>query len=463
MTQDVARIGLLRDDIVPLESVLCTDELNQRPSRPPDYETENRALLLLAQTLADSPRTILQTLADTILEVFKAGSAGISLLTKEDGGKTFYWPAIAGVWKPHIGGGTPRDFGPCGDVLDCGAPLLFRHFERRYPYLQPVAPLVEECLLVPFYVQGTAVGTIWAIAHDERRRFDAEDRRQLENLSRFASAAFQVVEALDASEQRAEALRHSNAELELAERALRDADRRKDIFVATIAHELRQPIAAMLTAVTLMGDRAGEQSGKRARDVVQRQISHLGRMVDDLLDAARIAEGKLDLQKEFIDGRDAIQDAVSSTASLFDVHHHRLAVSLPDEPIRLDADRSRLQEVFANLLTNAAKYTDDGGHISLIAQTDGAVATIRVLDNGKGIAAGALPRVFDLFMQEATDHRTGLGIGLNVVRGLVELHGGTVAARSDGIGKGSEFTVTLPVVAARVPPHALGSAQAHDR
>ena len=219
--------------------------------------------------------------------------------------KTFYWPAIAGVWKPHIGGGTPRDFGPCGDVLDCGAPLLFRHFERRYPYLRPVAPLVEECLLVPFYVEGKAVGTIWAIAHDEHRRFDAEDLRQLQNLSRFASAAFQVMETLTASEQREEALRHSNAELALAERALREADRRKDIFVATVAHELRQPIAAMLPAVTLIGERASEQSGKRARAVIERQITHLGRMVDDLLDVARIAEGKLDLQRGLIDGRDA--------------------------------------------------------------------------------------------------------------------------------------------------------------
>jgi signal transduction histidine kinase len=459
MTQDLSRMRILSDDCVPLESVLCTNELNQRPSRPPDYETENRALLWLAQTLADSPRTILQTLADTILEVCRAGSAGISLLTKEDGGKTFYWPAIAGVWKPHIGGGTPRDFGPCGDVLDCGAPLLFRHFERRYPYLRPVAPSVEECLLVPFYVEGKAVGTIWVIAHDERRRFDAEDLRQLEHLSRFASAAYQMVESLSASEQREEALRHSNAELELAERALRDADRRKDIFVARVAHELRQPIAAMLPAVTLMGERASERSGKRARDVIERQITHLGRMVDDLLDVARIGEGKLDLQKGLIDGRDAIQDAVSSSSSLFDVHRHRLSVSLPDEPVRLDADRSRLQEVFANLLTNAAKYTDEGGRISLIAQTDGAIATIRILDNGRGIAAAALPRVFDLFVQEATDHRSGLGIGLNVVRGLVELHGGTVAARSDGIGKGSEFTVTLPVVAASVPTPRPGSAQ----
>ncbi|HWY85902.1 MAG TPA: hypothetical protein VNX28_04210, partial [Gemmataceae bacterium] len=119
--------------IVPaLASVLRTEELNRRPARPPNYESENRALVALAQALADSPRTILQTLADTILKVFQCDSAGISLLTQD--GKRFYWPAIAGVWSPHIGGGTPRDFGPCGDVLDRNAPLLFTHFERRYTY-----------------------------------------------------------------------------------------------------------------------------------------------------------------------------------------------------------------------------------------------------------------------------------------------------------------------------------------
>jgi PAS domain S-box-containing protein len=187
--------------------------LNRRPARPPDYETENRALAALVQALADSPGTILQTLADKILEVFKADSAGISLLTKEDGGKRFYWPAIAGVWKPHIGGGTPRDFGPCGDVLDRNAALLFRHFERRYTYFLPVTPPVEECLLVPFYVEGKAVGTIWAITHDDRRKFDAEDLRQLGSLGRFASAAYQATEFLDALEQRGEALGQSHTEL----------------------------------------------------------------------------------------------------------------------------------------------------------------------------------------------------------------------------------------------------------
>lgn len=117
----------------PLESILCTEELNRRPSRPPDYKKENSALVALVSALADLPGTILQTLAETILEVTESDSAGLSLLTKGDGGKRFYWPAIAGVWNPHVGGGTPGNFGPCGDVLDRNCTLLFTHFERRYP------------------------------------------------------------------------------------------------------------------------------------------------------------------------------------------------------------------------------------------------------------------------------------------------------------------------------------------
>ena len=217
MTQVTLPNALPNDGLVSLESVLCTEELNQRPSRPPDYETESRALVLLTQALAESPRDILQTLAETILEVFHAESAGVSLLTKEDGGKRFYWPAIAGVWKPYIGGGTPRDFGPCGDVLDRDAPLLFRHFERRYTYFLPVTPPVEECLLVPFYVEGNAVGTIWAIAHDERRRFDMEDLRQLESLGRFSSAAYQAMDYLAARSNARKRCERSNAELERAD------------------------------------------------------------------------------------------------------------------------------------------------------------------------------------------------------------------------------------------------------
>jgi PAS domain S-box-containing protein len=179
----------------PLESILCTEELRNRPSRSPNYEEENSALVALSSALADSPRTILQTLADKTLDVLRADSAGLSLLTKD--GKRFYWAAIAGEWRPHIGGGTPRDFGPCGDVLDRNNPLLFSHWERRYPYLSVATPLADEGLLVPFYVNGKSVGTIWAIAHSDLRQFDAEDLRLLESMGRFASAAYQVVESIE--------------------------------------------------------------------------------------------------------------------------------------------------------------------------------------------------------------------------------------------------------------------------
>ena len=205
-----------------LESILCTEELRRRPSHPPDYEKENRALVALMNALADSPSTIFQTLADTILDITQCDSAGLSLLT-EDGtkpdarGKRFYWPAIAGMWNPHVGGGTPRRFGPCGDVLDHNCTLLFRHFERRYPYLMPVIPAAEECLLVPFYVGGNAVGTIWAIMHSDRRKFDAEDDRVMASLGAFASSAYQMLVHIDdltiqiAEREKAEAEAHELA------------------------------------------------------------------------------------------------------------------------------------------------------------------------------------------------------------------------------------------------------------
>jgi PAS domain S-box-containing protein len=197
-----SRVNTALEDSIPeagasLESILCTEELQRRPSRPPDYEKENRELVALMSALTDSPTTIFQTLADTILDITQCDSAGLSLLTRDGQkpdacGKRFYWPAIAGMWNSHVGGGTPRNFGPCGDVLDQNRTLLFRHFERRYPYLMPVSPAAEECLLVPFYVAGEAVGTIWAIMHSDRRKFDAEDDRVMASLGKFASSAYQA-------------------------------------------------------------------------------------------------------------------------------------------------------------------------------------------------------------------------------------------------------------------------------
>jgi PAS domain S-box-containing protein len=210
---DIALEASIPNGAAPLESILRTEELHRRPWRPPDYEKENRALVALVSALADSPGTILQTLAEKVLEVLPADSAGLSLLTKDE--KRFYWAAIAGAWQPHIGGGTPRDFGPCGDVLDRNVSMLFTHWEQRYPYLRPATPLAEEGLLVPFYVNGKAVGTIWAIAHNDRRKFDAQDLRLLERLGRFASAAYQAVASIDD-------LKFQIAEREKAETAVRE-------------------------------------------------------------------------------------------------------------------------------------------------------------------------------------------------------------------------------------------------
>lgn len=228
--------------LVPLDEILCTDELWRRPHRPPDYETESKALGKLADALARSPRTILQTLADTLLEVFKADSAGMSLLI-DDGknlhweGKNFYWAAIAGAWSPLMGGGTPRDFGPCSDVLDHNGPLLFKHWEWRYPYLAEATPLAEEGLLVPFYVGGKAVGTIWTLAHTDRRKFDAEDLRQLESMARFASAAYQTVQLLDAQQA-------SRSALESMEAAARSKQ-----LLSESEHRFQQLLQALPAAV----------------------------------------------------------------------------------------------------------------------------------------------------------------------------------------------------------------------
>jgi PAS domain S-box-containing protein len=221
-----------------LESILCTEELQRRPSRPPDYEKENRALVKLVSALADSPRTILRTLAETILDITQCDSAGLSLLTKDGKkpdvcGKRFYWPAIAGMWNPHVGGGTPRNFGPCGDVLDQNCTLLFRHFERRYPYLLPVIPAAEECLLVPFHVAGEAVGTIWAIMHSDRRKFDAEDQRVMGSLGQFASSAYQTVVSIDD-------LKFQVAEREKAETELRKLTDGLETKVRVRTEELEQ-------------------------------------------------------------------------------------------------------------------------------------------------------------------------------------------------------------------------------
>jgi signal transduction histidine kinase len=231
--------------------------------------------------------------------------------------------------------------------------------------------------------------------------------------------------------------------------ALREADRHKDRFLATLAHELRNHLAPI--HYSLSGIEVAPRDValvEKARCLLESQVRQLTRLVDDLSDLSRIRTGKLQLRRERADLRTIVQDAVETSFPLITRLNHELTVTLPSEPLCLDADSARLVQALANLLNNAAKYTKEGGRISITAQRIQHEVHIRVRDTGAGIPADALPRVFELFSQlSSTLDRSqgGLGIGLCLVRQIVELHGGTVEAFSEGLGKGSEFLLRLPL------------------
>ena len=233
------------------------------------------------------------------------------------------------------------------------------------------------------------------------------------------------------------------------EQALRDSDRRKDEFLATLAHELRNPLAPIRHAVTIAGMQGvSADKLKWSREVIDRQVRHMARLLDDLLDVSRITRGKLELRRERVYLTSVIGTATETVRPLIETKKHELTVDLPIESIRLEADPIRLAQVFSNLLTNAAKYTDAGGRIAIHGRLIGDYVQVRITDNGIGIGPEAQTQLFQMFSQvtpalERSDG--GLGIGLALVRGLVELHQGTVEARSDGPGRGSEFIVRLPV------------------
>jgi PAS domain S-box-containing protein len=256
---------------------------------------------------------------------------------------------------------------------------------------------------------------------------------------------------------------HANAMAELA--------RQKDEFLAMLSHELRNPLAPIRTALELLR-RAGapDDLSARAQQVIDRQVTYMARMLDDLLDVARIRSGRIDLKVEMLDLRSIVGQAMDSVRDLIDARRHSLEALLPPDPVWLRGDPTRLVQVTVNLLNNAAKYTDEGGRIVVSVAEEGGHVVLRVQDTGMGIPARLMPKVFDLFTQ---DDRTldraqgGLGLGLTIVRRLIELHGGSVDARSQGRGFGSEFTVRLPLqpapAAAAAPPASEPASRAHAK
>jgi signal transduction histidine kinase/ActR/RegA family two-component response regulator len=236
---------------------------------------------------------------------------------------------------------------------------------------------------------------------------------------------------------------------------LKEADRRKNEFLATLAHELRNPLAPIRIAVEVLGQTdVDSEAAQRARAIVVRKIGHMVRLIDDLRDVSAIAKGKLQLRKERVELAAVVQNAAEEIRPVMDAARHDLEITLPTESIYLDADPTRLVQVFSNLLNNAAKYTDRGGRIWLTAQRRDGEVVVSVRDTGIGLDTRHLTHIFDMYSQLAPAlerSQGGLGVGLSLVRGLIELHGGTIEARSDGPGKGSEFLVRLPVLADSTP------------
>jgi signal transduction histidine kinase len=264
--------------------------------------------------------------------------------------------------------------------------------------------------------------------------------------------------ARDLTDRREREVRLAVAETHLL-RELAEADRRKTEFIATLAHELRNPLAPVRTGLAVLKEAVDMASVSRVREIMERQVEQMVHLVNDLLDTARVTSGKLALQTARVDLKAIIGSATDATATMMSKFHHRLTVHLPEGPIELNADSTRLAQIFTNLLNNAAKFTPAGGLISLTVDTTDTTISVSVVDSGVGLTEADLTSIFDMFTSVGRDTaglHEGLGIGLNLVRRLVEMHGGSVIARSQGLGKGSEFIVTLP------RPQVRGEARIHD-
>jgi signal transduction histidine kinase len=386
-----------------LKTVVRTHELKKRAKRLPDYETENHALSRVVEALAESPRKILDVLADVIIETLSAGSAGISLLT--DDGKRFRWVAIAGAWSQYLGGGTPRDFGPCGDVIDRDAPMLFTHPERRYPYLCEAVPFAEEALLVPFHSDGNAVGTIWAILHDEHCQFDREDLRQLQSLGRFASAAYQAVETNAA-------LARSYQLVQIQEK-----ERRR------LARELHDEIGQDLTAISF---------ALRSATGGERESSGLGqalRLTKELIDKVRVISRNL---------RPAMLDDLGLLMTLcwhFDAYSELFNIKVDFKHTGLATRRFpsdmeiAVYRIVQEALTNVARHAEVG-RAAVEISADSNALRITICDRGAGF--------------EANMRSTDAMAGISGMKERAAMLGGSLRIES-APGEGTRVIASIPL------------------
>ena len=406
-----------------LDAVDIRPELEVRPRRVSSLADEHRAFAVLAAEMAANPRNMLQKLVEVAVDLCDAHTAGISLLE----GDVFRWEAVAGVFAAARGGTMPRDQSPCGVCIERDATQLMHLADRCFPALL-ATPRFVEALLIPFHVNGKPIGTVWVVSHTEDRKFDREDERVVRELSSFASAGWQLLQASEA----------------LAER-----NRQKDDFIATLGHELRNPLGAIVAATSVLQQRTSpDSSAQRALDIIVRQSQHMRRLADDLLDIARIENGQLQLERGLVDLRTIVAETLEARRTQIERRQHSLTIDIGVAPVLVDGDALRLAQVVSNLVDNAAKYTPEQGSITVALSSDGDEAVVTVRDTGFGIPSGQAKRIFEPFAQLPDSRHAsagGVGLGLALVKRLTELHGGQVAVASEGAGQGSCFTIRLPL------------------
>ena len=434
-------------------------------------ETLNRVGQAVAAEL-DLERVV-QIVTDAGTELSGAAFGSFFYNRLDEKGETYWLYTISGVPREDFAKfPMPRNtavFAPTFSgqgIVRSDDILKDPRYGRNEPYNgMPKGHLpVRSYLAVPVVSRsGEVLGGLF-FGHPEPALFTDRSERLVAGIASQAAIAIDNARLFQAAQQEIAERRRAEARLRESEEALRDADRRKDEFLATLAHELRNPLAPIRNAVEILRlSEADPAAATSARQLLERQLKQLVRLIDDLLDVSRITQGRLELRKEKLDLTAVLRIAVETSRPLIEARQHTLYVSAQPDVFFVDADATRIAQVFANLLNNSAKYSPSGSSITVRIAREADHAVITITDNGVGIPQAMLSRVFEMFerVDRAPDSpQDGLGIGLTLVRRLVELHGGTVTAQSEGLNCGSTFTVQLPLTQEARTPQETRSAPA---
>jgi signal transduction histidine kinase len=405
-----------------LEEIDILSEFAARPQRVSNYRAEREALASLAREMAENSRNLLQRITELALELCSADSVGISLLD----GDLLRWWALAGVLAPYRDNNMPRDASPCGVCIDRNVTQVMSLPDRCFPALR-TKPRIVEALLVPVRDHEKVIGTIWVVTHGFERKFDREDERIISSLAQFASAGTQLVKSSDAAI---------------------GSSRKMDEFLAVLSHDLRNPLSSMGMIIYSLTHLPFEETTIiKSVERLDRQVKSLTRIVNDIGERSLLAHRKISIELVQIDLGMLIKEILEEWRKRLDEAKIIAHVDTSEAPILVLGDRIRLTQIFGNLLSNAIKFTDVGGTILLDLKTDEKRAIVQMRDTGRGFEAGAGGDIFEPFLRSGTTgtHKHGSpGLGLAITKQLVKLLGGEITAHSEGLGRGSTFTIVLP-------------------